>query len=405
MLLIVLLGIAASVYYFRYYKKQGELFYWRTSVAEKGDVSVFVTATGSLAADTSVDIGVQVSGTIADLKADFNDKVRKGQIIAILDTTFYYAAKVDAEAALQRTQVSVDETKREYDRASVLIAKKDIAQLEYDQAYAAYLTAQSNLVSAQAQLSRALINLQYCTVRAPISGMVIARNVQVGNMVIASFNSPVLFTIAADLRKMQVQANVDEADIGQVSVGQEARFTVDAYPNDVFSGVVEQIRHQPVILQNVVNYVVIIKVSNPELKLMPGLTANANIFIRESKDVLRIPTNAFSFNPPAEYLQATKLLSDSVKEQWLDKLKQNQQKRKHQIKENDNSAAYVWVKKGNDIYPVFVHKGLNDGTFTEVSGDIKEGDVVVTGTNHAPSASDTQSTQNPFMPKFPSRKK
>ena len=302
-IIISLILIAAGVYYFYQSRNKTTVYYWRTVPVEKGDVTVLVTATGSLAADTSVDVGVQVSGIIAKIKVDFNDMVKRGQVIAILDTTLYHAAKIDAHAAVQRATVALEQAKREYDRSKKLFDNQVIAQVDYDLALTAYQTAQSNLTSAQAQLNRAVINLRYCTVTAPISGMVIARNVQVGNMVIASFNSPVLFTIAYNLKKMQVQAYVDESDIGQVKVGQQAKFTVSAYPDDVFTGEVTQIRHQPIMVQNVVNYIVIIEVSNPDLKLIPGLTANSNILIQERKNVLKIPTNAFSFSPPLEYIQ------------------------------------------------------------------------------------------------------
>jgi HlyD family secretion protein len=381
------------------------VYYWRSVSVEKGDVNVLVTATGSMAADTSVDVGVQVSGIVAKIKVDFNAIVKKGQVIAVLDTTLYYAAKLDATAALQRAQVAVDQAKREFDRSKNLFDNKVAAQADYDQALTAYQTAQANLISAQAQLNRAIINLRYCTITAPISGMVIARNVQVGNMVIASFNSPVLFTIAYDLKKMQVQANVDEADIGLVKVGQQTKFTVDAYPNDVFTGVVTQIRHQPLMLQNVVNYVVIIEVPNPDLKLMPGLTANSNIFIQERKNVLKTPTNAFTFVPPVEYIQEAKLLPDSVKKSWIQKLRQSSELKKQQIVESNVTSGYLWIKKGMDIFPIQVTKGLNDGSFTEISGDIHEGDEVVTGINHSPAAADAKTSKSPFMPSFPAKKK
>ncbi len=380
-------------------------YYWRSVPVEKGDVNVIVTATGSMAADTSVDVGVQVSGIIAKIKVDFNDIVKKGQVIAILDTTLYYATKLDADAALQRAQVALDEAKREYDRSKNLFDNKVAAQADYDQAFTSYQTAQGNLISAKAQLNRAIINLQYCTITAPIKGMVIARNVQVGNMVIASFNSPVLFTIAYDLTKMQVQADVDEADIGQVKMGQQAKFTVDAYPNDVFTGIVTQIRHQPVMVQNVVNYVVIIEVPNPDLKLMPGLTANSNIFIQERNNVLKIPTNAFTFVPPIEYIQASKLLPDSIKKYWTIKLRQTGELKKQQIVESNGTTGYLWLIKGKDVFPMEVTKGLNDGSFTEIKGNVHEEDEVATGINHAPTAKETQSSQSPFMPKFPTTKK
>jgi HlyD family secretion protein len=235
--------------------------------------------------------------------------------------------------------------------------------------------------------------------------VIIARDVQLGNMVIASFNSPVLFTIAYDLKKMQVQADVDEADIGVVKVKQEAKFTVDAYPNDVFLGVVTQIRKQPVMVQNVVNYVVIIEVPNPDLKLIPGLTANSNIYIQQSKNVLKIPTIAFTFIPPVEYIQQDKYLPDSVKNSWILKIRQASELKKQQIVEPEGTFGYLWIIKDKEIYPVRVTKGLNDGSFTEISGDIREGYAVATGVNHSPTAVDTKTPSSPFMPKFPSKKK
>jgi HlyD family secretion protein len=395
--------VATGLYY--HFKKKNNVYYWRNVQIEKGDVKVLVTATGTIAADTTVDVGVQVNGIIAKISADFNDMVKKGQIIAILDTTLYYAAKVNAEAALERSQVALDEAKREFDREKNLFDNKVAAQADYDLALTAYQTAKGNLTSAQAQLTSAVINLQYCTITAPISGMVLARNVQVGNMVIASFNSPVLFTIAYNPRQMQVQADVDEADIGQVKEGQQAKFTVDAYPNDVFTGVVTQIRHQPVMVQNVVNYVVIIEVPNPDLKLMPGLTANSNIFIQERKDVLKVPTMAFTFAPPSDYIQGSKLLNDSVKESWVRKLRQTKELKKQQIVETNRKIGYLWIKSGIDIFPVRVTKGLNDGSFTEISGDVQEGYEVITGINHSATAADTKASKSPFMPSFPSSKK
>ena len=390
----------------RLLKPKEEAYYWRTVAIEKGDVNVMVTATGSMAADTSVDVGVQVSGIIAKIKVDFNSIVKKNQVIAVLDTTLYYAAKIDAEATLQRSIYARDEAKREFERSKNLFDNKVAAQADYDLALTNLQTAEGNLISAKAQLDRAVINLKYCTITAPISGMVIARNVQVGNMVIASFNSPVLFTIAYDLTKMQVQADVDEADIGQIKIGQKAKFTVDAYPNDVFVGEVTQIRHQPIIVQNVVNYVVIIEVPNPELKLMPGLTANSNILIDERKNVLKVPSNAFNFSPPIEYIKDAKHLPDSIKQFWIKKLRNVSELKKRQITDQAGAASYIWIKSEKDIYPVQVTKGLNDGTFTEItSAALKENYEVATGINHAPTAAESQPSSSPFMPKFPSQKK
>jgi len=399
----VVILLLLTGFLFGFFGSKSSQYNWRTVAVEKGDVSLMVTSTGSMNADTSVDVGTQVTGVIAKINVDFNSVVKKGQIIAVLDTNLLYANKVDANAAMQRAKFQSDESTREYNRAKKLFSTNTITQADYDLALTAYQNANGNLISGRAQLNRANINLQYATIKAPISGMVISRNIQIGNMVIASFNSPTLFTIAYDLKKMQVQANVDEADIGQVKVGQEAKFTVDAFPKNVFTGVITQVRRQPVMVQNVVNYVVIVEVENPEMKLVPGLTANLNIYIDQRKNVLRIPANAFTFIPPIEYIQTDKLLPDSTQKKWELKLQQNSELKKQQIVELDHTEGYLWVKSEKDIFPVKVTKGLSDGTFTEISGDIREGEEVVIGINHSASASETKSS-SPFMPKFPKRR-
>ncbi|MDB5273233.1 MAG: hypothetical protein JWO58_1600 [Chitinophagaceae bacterium] len=402
---VVVLLVLLIIYLVYHMRSKKPLYYWRTTTVEKGDVNVLVTATGSMAADTSVDIGVQVSGTVAHINVDFNDHVKKGQVLAVLDTALYYAAKLDAQATLQRAQVALAEARREFVRAQKLFDNRVSARADYDQALSNYQTAQGNVTSAKAQLNKAIINLRYCTITAPISGVIMNRNTQVGNMVIASFNSPVLFTIAYDLRKMQVQADVDEADIGQIKEGQAAEFTVDTYPNEVFKGQVSQIRHQPVMVQNVVNYIVIIDVANPDLKLIPGLTANCNIFIAKRSNVKKIATNAFAFHPPVEYISQAPLMTDSMKTYWLHKIKSTEELQKRQIVEPIGVIGYLWIKKDNDVFPVSVIQGLNDGSFTEITSTLTEGTEVATGINHSAHAGDGQPAQNPFMPKFPTGKK
>lgn len=399
---VAILAVAAVLIYRA--QQKPEVYYWRSVPIESGDMQIIVTATGSMAADTSVDVGVQVSGIVAQLKADFNDYVQKGQIIAVLDTTLFYSIQLDAASAVHRAQIALSGARKTYDRSKSLLDQGVIARAEHEVVATSFQTAQSSLTSAKAQLSRAAINLKYCTITAPISGMIIARNVQVGNMVIASFNSPVLFTITNDLKKMQVQVNIDEADIGQLIVGQKAKFTVDAFPNDIFEGVVSQIRRQAVMVQSVVNYVVIITVANPDLKLIPGLTVNANISIEERKNVLKVTTNAFSFTPSATYIAASKVLPDSTKLFWAQKLRQISALQKQEIVETDGASGYLWIIRGKDVYPVLVQKGLNDGSFTEVSGDIHAGDQASSGLNQSAPVETTKSS-SPFMPKFPTRKK
>jgi HlyD family secretion protein len=402
--LVTAIALLAGGAYFFNSKNTVRPFLWRTAKIEMADVSVIVTATGSINAVTTVQVGTQVSGTIAKIFVDFNSVVKKGQVIAILDTTFLDAAKEDAGANMDKAVVQVNQAKREFDRTQRLFDEQAVAKADYDVSLSNYETAKSILKSAKAQMNRATINFQYATIKAPISGTVILRNVDVGQTVISSFNTPTLFTIANDLSKMQVQANVDEADIGQVKVGQAAFFTVDAFPDEIFQGYVKQIRLQPTVVQNVVNYIVIIDVSNPDLKLMPGLTANINIKIQEHKNVLRIPLNAMHFVPPAEYLSNPEI-PDSIRNKWDDFSKAGTQMNKIGNTKGAVPTSCIWIQHGKTIFPVKISTGISDGTFMEVSGNLKIGDEVVTGVNHGDVATPVAGTQNPFMPRMPTTRK
>jgi len=411
--LIIIISVLAGslLIYFvgkHFFGKTGEkAYYWRTSPVEKGDVSVVVTATGSLAADTTIQVGTQVTGILMKEFVDFNSKVKKGQIIALIDTTLLYPAMLDAKAGLEKAKAQRDEYMRELDRAKILLDNKVESQQDYDIALTTYQTQCATVQSLEAQYSRALTNLRYATIRAPVNCIIMSRNYDVGITVIASFSTPTLFTIANDLTKMQVQANVDEADIGHIREGQTANFTVDSYPDTVFTGTVKQIRRNPVTIQNVVNYVVIIESPNPNLKLIPGLTANININVQTHKNVLKVPANALSFSPPAEYLDASASIPDSIKRKVTTLSLEVSNKVIPSAEEL--SKTYLWVQRGTDIYPVSVIKGISDGIFTEVSGNLKVGDKIVTGINSSSAAAvqTSQSTgqQNPFLPKFPSRQK
>jgi len=391
-----------------YFKgREQKVYYWRTSPVEKGDVNVIVTATGTLAADTTIQVGTEVTGVLEKQFVDFNSKVKKGQIIALIDTSILYPTMLDAKAQWEKAQAQCDEYKRELDRAKIMLDNKVEAQQDYDQALTNYQTQLASVRQLEADYRRANINLQYATIRAPVNGVVISRTYDVGIMVIASFSTPTLFTIANDLTKMQVQANVDEADIGRIQMGQSANFTVDAFPDTVFTGTVTQIRRNPVMIQNVVNYVVIIESPNPDLKLIPGLTANININVQTHKNVLKVPANALSFQPPKEYLDQAAQISDSTKRRVE---VQSQELTNKIILSNEELAkAFIWIQRGNDIYPITVIKGISDGIFTEVSGGIKEGDKIVTGINSSSAAAEQASQgsgqQNPFMPKFPTHPK
>ncbi|MEK6571540.1 MAG: efflux RND transporter periplasmic adaptor subunit, partial [Bacteroidota bacterium] len=249
---LALILIAGAIFVFTS-SKSTETSY-RTAKLERGDISVTVTATGTLSAVTTVQVGTQVSGTIAKLFADYNSVVKKGQVVAIIDTTFLQTQVDDAEASLERAVAQVNQTQRDFGRTQDLLRKSLVSQADYDVAKTNYESAAAQRKSAQAALNRARINLKYATIRAPIDGVVISRNVDVGQTVAASLQAPTLFVIANDLTKMQVQANIDEADIGKVQVGQSVKFTVDAHPDQQFQGKVAQVRLQPNVIQNVVNY-------------------------------------------------------------------------------------------------------------------------------------------------------
>jgi HlyD family secretion protein len=251
-------------------RNKSQSYNFRFDKVTQGDLTVFVTATGTINAVISVDVGTQVSGIIAKLYADFNSIVKKGQLIAQIDSTFLVQAVKDADANLDKAKAQYADSKRNFDREKVLLDRGLDSQLNYDAALTTKESNEANLKSAEAALDRAKINLAYATIYAPIDGVVINRAVNIGQTVAASFSSPTLFTIANDLKKMQVQTTVDESDVGRISIGQPATFTVDAYSDETFSGMVSQIRLAPQSIQNVVNYIVIIDVQNDQLKLMPG---------------------------------------------------------------------------------------------------------------------------------------
>jgi HlyD family secretion protein len=384
--------IAVGVYFWFFSAPKEPVVIWRTARVEKGDITTIVSATGTVSALTTVQVGAQVNGTISKLLADFNSVVEKGDVVAILDTTFLVASRDDASANLEKARAQFKQYTREFDRAKKLFDARVNTQVDYEAALTNYELGKSNLRSAEAQLRRAKINLQYATIKAPISGTVISRNVDVGQTVISSFNAPTLFSIANDLTKMELQANIDEADIGQIRIDQLVSFSVDAYPSETFSGHVKQIRLQPVTVQNVVNYVVIIEVPNPELKLMPGMTANIEVTIDEQKDVFKVPVSALHFTPPAEYAQRPMGNTDGHKPNEMERVR---------IAGGDKTTeGILWILKSDSLQPLQVMTGISDGAFVAVDGLLTTGDVVVTGMNNHTDAA-TPTAQNPFMPKMP----
>jgi HlyD family secretion protein len=273
---------------------------YRTEVADRGTVAMTVTATGTLSAVTTVQVGSQVSGIIAALHADFNTPVQKGQLVAELDPAPFEATVAQRRADVTQAEVRLRNAKIGFGRQERLLADQLVAQSDYDQAKADFETAEAALGQSQAALEQAETNLAYTKIRSPIDGVVVDRQYDVGQTVAASFQAPTLFTVAQDLTKMQLQADVDQSDIGRVKVGQKAKFTVDAYPDDNFTATITQVRLNATVNQNVVTYPVILEVDNTDLKLRPKMTADISVEVDRVRDALRVPNAALRFRPAEE---------------------------------------------------------------------------------------------------------
>lgn len=382
---VVVLVLAAATALF-IVTKEGPAPQWRTAAVQRGTLSVEVTATGSISPRTTVLVGTQVSGTVSKMFADFNSQVKKGQIIAQLETTQLAAAVEDARANVMKASAQATLSAQTCKRTRLLFAKGLVAASDLDQAFSDSLSSAASLNSAQAQLSRARINLTYATIVSPINGTVINRQVDVGQTVAASFNTPTLFTIADDLTRMQVQASIDEADIGEIKNGQNATFTVDAYPDRTFEGVVTTIRLQPAVTQNVVTYTVIIEVPNKDLLLLPGMTANITIRVRSVDSVLIVPSSALKFMPP---------VSGKEKGKWAAG-RPGQASGAPKTGQRPKDGGRVFVLADNKLSRVKVTAILTNGENTAVSGDLSPGQLVVVGSLAPTKAKTGTQQQQPF---------
>jgi HlyD family secretion protein len=399
--IVVVAALLVFLFFGKSKKAEGK---YVTTEVQRGDIAITVTATGTLEAVTTVQVGSQVSGTILALYADYNDLVKKGQLVAQLDPTFLKAQEAQAEADLDKAKASANLSKSQYDRAISLFERDMIAAADRDNAAASYEQAKADLKSSQANLDRVKTNLAYATITSPIDGVIISRNVDVGQTVAASLQAPTLFTIAQDLTKMQVKTSIDEADIGKIQEGQTAQFTVDAYPDQKFEGTVKQIRLAPDVVQNVVSYSVILEVSNPDMLLKPGMTANVTVIIQRATDVLKVPSTALRFRP-----------SGIQKGQWSGGKGGNNQGNTSSNGANAASPdstshsrrpnqSRVWILDAQGKpKPVPVEVGISDGTTAEVSSDnLKEGDAVITSQEGVVAQTNNQQV-NPFMPRFGGR--
>lgn len=348
----------------------GGIYYWqsrgagqpqerfKTQPADRGDIVQTISANGTLSPVVLVNVGTQVSGTVKKLNADFNSRVKEGQILAELDPALFDAQLKQDQANVANAEANLTLASAKEVRARSLQQKGFISQDGVDQARQQLESAQAQLKLAQAQLARSRTNLNYSVIRSPISGVVVARNVDVGQTVAASFQTPTLFQIAGDLKKMQIETSVAEADIGNLKIGLPVRFTVDAFSERPFEGRVKQLRLNPTVQQNVVTYNVVVAVDNLDEVLLPGMTAHVQITVTRHENVLRVPNAALRFKP--------------LKEEGSEAAGKNNKK------EKARGGATVYRLDLGEPKPVRIKTGISDGTYTEVLGDnIKPGDMLV----------------------------
>ena len=380
-----------------------------TAEVTRRDVAVVVQATGTIEAVSTVQVGTQVSGTVQTLSADFNSLVTAGQVLARLDPSLFQAQVeqaranvVKAEAQIEQLNVAVVEARSTRDRTARLAEKHLVAPAEMEAAEVALKaagaqvkSAEASLTQARAALRQAEVNLEQTVITSPINGIVITRNVDAGQTVAASMQAPTLFELAADLTKMRVNASVDESDVGRVQAGQAVRFTVDAYPDEAFTGTVAQVRLDAQVAQNVVTYTTVIDVDNPELKLKPGMTATVSIEVARTDQSLTVPAAALRVKPSEAVLAAYNAASSAVAS--VEGRAAGRQ-------------ATVWRLRDGRLEPIAVQAGLSDGLTTAVSGaTLAEGDVVVTAvsstTTTAAASSSTRTsataTRSPLLGSMP----
>ena len=358
---------------------------YQTATVTRGPITQAVTATGTLNPVVNVQVGSQVSGNIQKLFADFNSKVKAGDVVAQIDPVLFQATVTQAEGDLANAQAALELAKVNATRIQELFAKKNSAQADVDQATANLHQAEANVKIKQGALDKAKADLDHCTIKSPVDGEVISRSVDVGQTVAASLQAPVIFAIANDLTKMQIDANVAEADVGVVEVNQDVDFTVDAFPTRTFHGKVVQVRNAPITVQNVVTYDTVIGVSNPDLKLKPGMTANVSVKIAHRDDALQIKNAALRYRPA----DATPAASRAAASPSLGGA------RPGGGRERRGSERTVYVFSGNRPQPTQIKTGISDGIVTEVMEGLKEGDRVVTAELTSATSSSSPAS-NPF---------
>ena len=402
---------------------------YTTAAADRGDVQETVGATGTLQAVVTVQVGSQVSGTIQQLKADFNSLVKAGQVIARLDPSTFEARVAQARANLtaaranvERARATVEDTRQKFQRAQELSAQQllpatdlETARSNFEGAKAGLDAAQAAVAQSSAALKQSDVDLRHTVIEAPIDGVVIARNVDVGQTVAASLQAPTLFVIANDLTQMQVNASIDEADVGRVKAGQEATFRVDAHPERTFRGQVAQVRLQPTSNQNVVTYSTIVNVPNPEQLLMPGMTASVSIIVERREDVVRVPAAALRFRPAGGSRDRARpggggAPAEGPRQGGGGGAAARERGERGGPRPDGGRGATVHVLGVSGPEPRKIVVGVSDGQLVEIKDGLAEGDVVITGVEGeagAPARGGPQGAggSNPFNPQFQRRQR
>ena len=363
---------------------------FQNATVTRGSITQAVTATGTLNPVVNVQVGSQVSGNIAKLFADFNSDVKAGQVVAQIDPILFQAAVTQAEGDLATAQAALELAKLNATRTQELFTKKNSSQADLDQAIANLHQSEANVKIKQGALDKAKADLEHCSITSPVDGVVISRNVDVGQTVAASLQAPVIFQIANDLTKMQIDTNVAEADVGVVEVGQNVDFTVDAFPMRTFHGKVVQVRNAPITVQNVVTYDTVIGVNNPDLKLKPGMTANVSIIIAHKDNVLQIKNAALRYRPADVVFPEARSISSPPAQT------SRASRPGGGARERAGSDRTVYILSGNRPKPVQIKTGISDGVATEVTEGLKQGDQVITAELASMAAAPSSSAANPF---------
>jgi HlyD family secretion protein len=402
-LAIVILFVVTRLFFDIFSDKNETKYQFAT--LSRGNMQNTISSSGVLSPVTTVEVGTQVSGTIAKLYADFNDHVKKGQLLAVLDTVLLKSAVLDAQANVEKAQAQLEEAQMAYDRNKKLFDAQMISDADFLPFKTNWVTQQANLKSARAALQRAERNLKYAVIRSPIAGIVTLRNVEAGQTVAASFSTPTLFKIAGDLSKMEILAEVDESDIGSIKDGQHVHFTVQAYPDKTFNGTVKQVRLEPTTVQNVVTYTVVVQAANPDNLLLPGMTATVDFITEEKNDVLMVPNSALRFKPDEKVLAEFREQRQKERNATADSsgnahrgsfTTSSQRGFAANNGQRPKNIARLWYLNSNGkLAMTTVRTGMNDGTQTEIlSGhNLQDGMQVISGNQALTSNSTNNNTQ------------